>query len=221
MNKLSTKNIKTESAGESKTLNPGNVKAKINHVELRKFPYEEGALEIILHVEGEDLGADFVGFHIDKDDPTKGNYKGKIGRVNSSQWAYKDGTTKSGIEISRDMNMLKFIKQLCDALGISGWLDAQDNKHETIESLITAFDKEMPYKDIFMEYCIAGKEYLNKGGYSAYNLFLPKFTKDKVPFSKDISKVISFKEEEHIIKKKNDTVTEFGSDMEKTSDFGI
>lgn len=210
---LSTKNIKPEgTGGESKTLSPGNVKCKLNSLEIREFPYEAGALELILNLETEDMGSDFTGFQIDKEDPTKGNYKGKIGRVNASQWAYKNGTTKSGIEVNRDMSMLKFIKQLCDALEITAWFESQDNKHATIESFVKAFNTDKPYANIFMNYCLSGKEYVNKGGYPAYNLFLPKFSKDKVPFSKEPKKVYTFNEADHVIRKKQETVSEFGKD---------
>ena len=60
MNKLSTKNIKTDGeGGVSKTLDPGTSLCKINNVTLEEFKFKEGALNVMLHLEGEDLGKEF------------------------------------------------------------------------------------------------------------------------------------------------------------------
>lgn len=207
MSKLSTKDIKT-GGGISKIFTPGVVKCKINGLTLEDFKWKEGAKNLILHLEGPDLGTDFQGFAIDKEDPSKGVHKGQIGSVKASQWAFADGETKSGIAISRDTDILKFIKQLCVAFKKVSWLDAQDDKHDTIESLIAAFNKDMPFGTASISFCIAGKEYVNKGGYPAYDLFLPKFSKTGAPFG---DKVCAFNEDEHIIKKKVEAVSEFDS----------
>ena len=68
--------------------------------------------------------------------------------------------------------MLKFLKNLCVELDIVSWLDAQDNKYDTIEELFTAFNTEKPFAGKAIEYCLCGKEYLNKGGYINYELLI-------------------------------------------------
>lgn len=207
--KLNTKDIKTGGGGQPKILQPGNAVCTINAVEVEPFKFKEGGLHVVLHLEGPDLGSDFEGFFIDKNDESKGRYKGQIGKVNSSEWAYADGETKSGIPINRDEEILKFIKNLCVALGIKSWLDAQNDKHETIEDLVKAFNSEKPFVGKKMEYCLCGKEYVSKG-YTNHELFLPKFTKNGVPFG--TSRIIKFNPDEHIRKKKVDPVSEFGND---------
>jgi hypothetical protein len=69
MSKLSTKNIQTGGEGVSKTLEPGENLCKINDVSLEEFKFKTGGYEIMLHLEGEDMGSDFQGFYIDKDRP--------------------------------------------------------------------------------------------------------------------------------------------------------
>lgn len=214
MSKISTKNIKTESGGGiQKSIQPGNHLCKILSVGLEEFKFKENAYHLKMYLETMPIEGDFEGFFIDKNNESLGRHKGQVGWVRASEWAFADGTTKSGVEVSRDQDILKFIKTLCQAIGKKEWLIAQDDKHETIESLVEAFNNEAPFKDIFLNWCIGGKEYQNKQGYTQYDLFLPKFSKTGVPFeAKDAvpSKIVKFKESEHIRKAKVNNVTEFG-----------
>lgn len=211
MAKLNTKDIKSQSeaGGTPKTLQPGNTTCTINSVRLEEFKFIAGGYHIILNLEGPDLGSDFDGFFIDKNNEKLGKFKGQVADVRASEYAFADGKTKSGISVDRDTEILKFLKSLCTALDINKWLDAQDDKHDTIESLINAFDKEKPYKGIAIDYCLAGKEYMNKNGYIAHQLFLPKFTKAGSPYG---SNVVKFNTTNHIKKKQpSETVSDFGS----------
>jgi hypothetical protein len=213
--KLSTKNITTGGDGVSKTLEPGVALCKINGLSLEEFKFKDGAYNVILHLEGEDLGSGFEGFFIDKDRPELGKHKGKVGNVKATEWAFADGETKSGVQVSRDMEMLKWLKQFCVSIGCLAWFDSQDEKHDTIESLFAAFSKDKPFKDNFYAFCIAGKEYTNRGGYTAHDLFLPKYSKEGVPVELDNaspSKLLKFKPEDHIKKRKVEPVNEFGGD---------
>jgi hypothetical protein len=215
--KLNTKDIKT-GGGASKTLEPGNQQCKIAGVELEIFKLKEaeGALNLILHMEGPDLGPSFEGFFINKDDESLGRHKGAVGKVKASEWAFVDGTTKSGIEVSRDQDILKFLKSLCNALGAGAlkWLTDQDGKHDTIESLVSAFNIDQPFKDKYLNYCLAGKEWKDKKGYTRYELFLPKFSKNGCPFealTAKPSKLLKYNDVDHLKKAKVTEVTEFGN----------
>ena len=211
--KLNTKDIKTGGGGTPKLLQPGNAVCTITAVTLEPFKFKEGGYHLVLSLEGPDLGKDFEGFFIDKNDESKGRHKGQVGQVKAGEWAFADGVTKGGVEISRDAEILKFVKSLCVALNITEWLDAQDDKHETIESLIQAFDKEKPFANKPLEYCIGGKEYVSKqGGYTNHELFLPKFVKGGAPFSAIGGNCIKYDVESHLRKKKVEPVSEFGSE---------
>lgn len=211
MAKLNTKDIKTGGEGGTpKTLKPGNHVCKINNVHIEEFKFIPGSYNVILDLEGPDMGKDFEGFFIDKNNEKLGRHKGQVARVKASEWAYADGKTKSGIVIERDTEMLKFLKNFCTSLGAGDWLLDQDGKHDTIESLFKAFAKDKPFAGKELEFCICGKEYTNNKGYTDYELFLPKYTKAGAPFGK--TKVLVFNEAEHIKKKKIDTVNEFNAD---------
>jgi hypothetical protein len=209
--KLNTKNIKAGGdAGTPKTLQPGNAHCKLNGVRLEDFKFKPDAYVVMLSLEGPDLGADFEGFWLDKTNESLGRHKGQVADVKVSEWAFADGETKTGILISRDAEMLKTLKSICIAFECTAWLENQDDKHDTIESLFKAFNDQKPFADKIIEFCIAGKEYLNKNGYVSHELFLPKYSKAGAPFGK--TKVVTFNPEEHIRKKKVDVVSEFGTD---------
>lgn len=224
MSNLSTKNIPAGGEGVSKTLEPGVSLCKINSVSLDEFKFKEGGLNIMLHLEGEDLGKGFEGFFIDKDRPELGRHKGKVGTIKATEWAFADGETKTGIPVKRDLEMLKWLKQFCTSIGCLPWLDSQDDKHATVESLFAAFNKEKPFAGKFYRFCIAGKEYTNRAGYTAYELFLPKYSKDGVPVEQDevdVQKLIKFNPSEHIKKKKVENVPHFGTDKGAGDDFNL
>lgn len=209
---LETDNIKTGGdGGTPKTLGPGNAVCKLNGVTLEDFKFKPGALHVILHLEGPEL-PDFEGFWLNKDDQSLGRYKGQVGKVKASEWAYADGTTKSGVEITRDSDILKVLKNLCTAFNCNDWLVAQNKKHDTIEQLIGAFNDEKPFGEKRIEFCIGGKEYTNKNGYTDYDLFLPKYSKAGPAFAAAEKPVVKFNPEEHIRKKKVDPVSEFEAD---------
>lgn len=201
---LNTKDIKTGGGGTPKTLQPGNAIVKINEVTYEDYTFKPGGLQVILHCESEDLGSDFEGFFIDKNNESLGRHKGQVGKVRSAEYAYADGVTKSGIQVSRDSDILKLMKNLCIETGCLDWLEGQNNKHDTIQSLLSAFNRDKPFKDKYLKVCLAAKEYMNKQGYPAYDLFLPKANKNGFAFesaNKSSSKVLVFNEAEHIRKK--------------------
>ena len=201
---LSTKNVTVGGgSGSSKTLSPGNVVAKINSVALEEFKFKEGGYHLVLNVEGVEQPEPFEGFLIDKDNPDAGRYKGLIGRVRTSEWAYADGTTKTGIAVSRDHDIMAAIKRLCVAINKEQWFIDQDEKHDTIEDFVAAFNQEAPFKDIWLNFCLAGKEYTNKQGFKNYDLYLPKFGKNAVPYEladTESGNLITFDEAVHIKK---------------------
>lgn len=215
---LSTKNVSTTGTnGPAKTISPGNVRAKINSVTLEEFKFKPGSYHMVLHLEGEEMGDGFEGFLIDKDNPEAGRYKGQVGRVKTSEWAYADGETKTGMQVSRDIEILKAIKNICTAVGAIKWYDAQDEKHPTIESFMEAFNSDAPFKDKWLDFCVAGKEYQSKQGYTNYDMYLPKFAKGTAPYvaaDEDDDKLISFDPSVHIKKTEAKPVESFGEEAE-------
>lgn len=223
---ISTKDIPAGNGGGTpKTLQPGNRVIKINSIYLDEFPFAENAYNLMLDCEGPDLGDDFEGFWIDKDNEALGRHKGQVGRVRASQWAFQDKDL-GDIQISRDLEIAKFLKNLAIATGCLEWYEGEDGKHETIESLVQEMNDKAPFKDKFLNVCLGGREYENKAGYTNYDLFLPKFTKQGLPFEPadteaSASRVYKFNEAEHIKKKKAKEVNSFEPDSEETPNFEL
>ena len=209
---IGTKDVGTGGSGIPKTITPGNHKLKLNSLVGEDFKFIPGGISLVLNVETEPLEG-FEGFMLDKENPDSGHYKGQIGRVKSGQYAFADGVTKSGVQISRDNSILVFIKSLCTTLDIVDWFDAQDNKHNTIEEFITAFDKTAPYQDKYLDFCIAGKEYEGKTGYTNYDLYLPKSSRDGFAYAKlGSGKQLLYSEALHLKKLEAKKVEAFGED---------
>jgi hypothetical protein len=209
----------------AKTIAPGNHVLKVNNIELEDFRFIDGAKHLILHVETEPIEG-FEGFLLDKDDESKGRYTGQIGRVKASQYAFADGETKSGIKIQRDRSVLIFLQTLSKALGVNDWFAEQDGKHETIEDFVDAFNIQAPIKDKYLRMCVAGKEYLNKAGYTTYDMWLPKADNKKYALTElNSDKVITFDETKHLRKLEVKDVNNFGNDdftsPDISSDFSL
>ena len=148
-----------------------------------------------------------------KFDPEKGHYAGQIGRIKASQYAFADGETKSGIKIQRDRSILIFLQNLCKTLGINDWMVDQNNKHDTIEEFVKAFNETAPYQGKFLEFCVAGKEYVGKTGYTNYDMWLPKSENGKYAFGEvEEGKVLRYDETKHLKKLEVKEVSNFGDD---------
>jgi len=215
---LSTTDLNTSGgSGLPKTLSPGNHLLKINGIYLDDYTFIPGAKNLMINVEGEPIEG-FQGFFIDKNDESKGNYEGQIGRVKASQYAYADGETKTGIKIQRDRAIMMFLQNLCKTLGINDWFIAQDNLHDTVDDLIKAFNETADFQNRYLDFCVSGKEYLNKSGYTNFDLFLPKSEKGKYAFGEpDSGKVLTYDSNVHLIKAKVNDVVGFGDDDDDLS----
>ena len=213
-------------SGMPKTIAPGNHELKINSVRLEEFRFIEGAFHLMFEMETKPIEG-FEGFMKDRNDESKGHYAGQIGRVKASQYAFADGETKSGIKIQRDRSVLMFLKNLSTALGITDWFAEQDDKHETIEDFVKAFNETAPYQDKYLHTCIAGKEYENKSGYIAYDCWFAKAQNRKYAYNTSESGILEYDESKHLRKIENKPVESFGNDddltipMKTSSDFDL
>jgi len=225
---LSTKDLVGEGGGMAKTIAPGNHRLKINSLVLEDFQFIDGAKHLVLNVETEPIEG-FEGFLIDKDDESKGKYAGQIGRVKASQYAFADGQTKSGIKVQRCRSLMMFLANLSKTCGIMKWFEEQDNKFNTIEEFVKNFSDNAPIKDKYLDFCVAGKEYENKSGYTAYDMWLPKAENNKYAYGEENSeKILKYDESKHLKKLEVKPVENFGDDdddftpkSKKSSDFSL
>jgi hypothetical protein len=205
-----------------KTFGPGNQKCKINSIQLVDFTYLPGGKHLILNLETEPIEG-FQGFAIDKNNADLGFHAGQVGRVKAGRYAFANGKTKKGTEINRDIAFLTFLKNLCLALNCDEWFQAQNNRHETIDDFVTAFNEEAPFQDVYLDYCIAGKEYQNNAGYISYDMWLAKPSKEGYSFSASGSgKTLAYNETEHLQKLVTSNIVDSFEAPTVTSDaFGL
>ena len=70
-----------------------------------------------------------------------------------------------------------------------------------------------PFKDKYVDFCVAGKEYEGKTGYTNYDLWLPKAEGKKYAIvQEDSDSVIRFDETKHVKKLEVKEVKSFGDD---------
>jgi hypothetical protein len=215
---ISTKDIPTGGGKTPKTLQPGNASIKVNSIYLDSVPWDVNEFNVMMDCEGSDLGDGFEGFFIDKNNEALGKFSGQVGRVRSSQWGYVDKEITGGIQILRDVEITKFLKNLAVATDCVAWLEAEDGKHETINSLVEEMNDKAPFADKYLSVCLGGREYENKAGYMNYDLFFPKFSKQGVPFeAKDDNsgRVYTFNDSDHIARKKVKEVESFTANKGK------
>lgn len=212
-NGLSTKDIPVGGTSTPKLLQPGNRVVKIDKVHLEPFAYIPNSYQFILECSGPELGPDFEGFFVDPSNPSLGRHLCQIGKIKASEWAFADGQTKTGVPITRDIEVIKFLKNLCVALE-SRWMDEADGKYSTIEDMVEAFNQDAPFEGKYINTCLAGREYTNNKGYSNFDLYFPRFGKGGKPFEPEIttdSKVIKFDEVIHIKRSVPKEVKDFGT----------
>jgi hypothetical protein len=214
--KISTKDVQV-GGGLSKTIQPGEHLLKINGVRLERFPFMEADEGYFLIFDTETKPIEgFEGFFIDKEDESKGRYLGQIGQVKTNRFYYKDGTTKSGVKVVRDMEILKQIKNLCIIADCLSWFEKANDKFDTIEALVTAFDKAGLFKKKYFKFCIAGKEFMRDNGFIGYDLFLPKLERGRIAYEAENtkpSKLLTYDESKHLIKAEVKETTEFAGDV--------
>jgi len=219
MGKIGTKEVKTGGGFMSKTILPGEHVLKINSIELVRYPFMEKDKGYFLTLNMETKPIDgFEGFLIDKDSGEDGpRYAGQIGQIKTNRYFYKDGKTKSGIDVVRDVDILKQLKDICIATDSLEWFESVDNKFDTIEELIEDLNKVKPFEGVYLRVCVAGKEFERNNGYIGHDLFLPKYNRGFVsiePENAEPSKLTKYNEAEHLEKKAVETVKNFGDESD-------
>jgi hypothetical protein len=216
---ISIKNLKSsEGSGLPKVIAPGNVVCKINSIKLETPSYDTSASFLVMNVETEPL-ENFEGFYIDKNNPGAGRHLGQVGKVKTNEYAYKDGTTKTGIEVYRQNDILKALESLARNTNSYKWMEENDGVFETIEEYVEKFNEDAPFKDKFVMMCVGGKEYTNKEGYTNHDLFLVRNQRGVYNMApvENAANVIAFDKDLHIKKKKVENLDSFGSGNVATS----
>ena len=208
---LSTRNVK-ETGGSGRInskMSPGNVTAKINSIELTEGYNHQNtkAYNLVLNMETEPIGGDFEGFLINKDNPNGGRFLGQVGRVKFQYHSFEDGVTKTGIQKNRDNDILNAVTRIANALGVREELDS------TVDAANISRIEELPaiatqvFRGKYLDLCVAGRGYKDKGGYTAYESFLPYPRQGKISYEARGAKsgnLYTFSDATHIIAPRED-----------------
>jgi len=206
---LSTKNIKSDGGNLRPVIDAGNHKLKINDITFSQTPFDKDAYNIVLHVETEPVEGEFQGFLVDPANPAGPRYKGQVGRVRFSQYAYQDKVLPSGISLKRDDMVLKSMVFLSETLKMRDELDMiEANDIFEFMKACTQMFKDSAYINM----CIGGREWENRDGYVNLDLFLVKRSRTETSLEAidvEDSRLIKFDAEKHIKRLVKKTVTKF------------
>lgn len=194
----------------SKVLTPGTHKCSIIDLKLEKPPYDATQYNLIFVLEGPEQEEGFEGLQINRLNPSKGYYKGQIGYVKSSQYAYKDWVYKEK-PISRDSSIQSFLGTFLKQVGLLEKVQAMNISADTIEEFVEEIKVVICKPEFVFNFTIAGQKYY-KEGYDKpnYSLFFPKKIEGKYAFSSDenIDKLQVFDEAVHITERKSSEATD-------------
>jgi hypothetical protein len=166
--------------GGYKGIVPGNYKAKINEFMLWDEHWrQDNGLFIVMRMETAKPNPEFEGYPINSEDPEGPKHDGLVGNVKYSTYAYKTKyDARKGKEVPRDVAILEDMLRLCIELDCVDWFKAAQGKYETSPEWIEAFNNDMPYKDKYLEVCIAGEQYFDKEGKLKTGLHFAKYEKE-------------------------------------------
>lgn len=212
----SNSSFNTNTAPKGKNLNPGKQKCRVTHVTCMEVQWKTDKtprLMLSLHLESEKPSDDFVGFMIDPENASKGNYEGQVGYVKSSSWGYQDNNikNKAGEYIAKEMLAAQFLHWLCVTANGSNWVNDNLGVHKTFDDFIAAFNKENPIKDVYLNYCIGAIKEMKDNGYYKYtNMSLVTISKEDRALGlrnytndENISNLITYNPDVHIYDKTN------------------
>lgn len=173
--------IKT-GGGTSPFLEPGNHFVKLVDLQLERPTYAggEGHYSVVLLVEGPDQGDGFNGWKVDPNRPELGNFAGQIGYVKHDRYSFSDYTNKQGEFIPRDMQIFNWINKLAKDFGLLDKMRAAGVQGETIEDYVANAKSFLVRNASTFMITIGGQHYVNKNGYDAYRLFLPRADRGRV-----------------------------------------
>lgn len=195
---LSTKDVQSGGSSLKKTLGPGNHTVTVYDIELTPG-YNQGSFQILLRVEGPNLGPEFDGFLKDKNNPGGAKFTGQVGRVRLAPYAFEDRTFADGTKVTRDTSMLRAIDRLAICCGVQQ--EVKDISAQDWPDMINQVKRLIVGKKISV--CLGAREYTNKSGYKEYDLFLPRAKDGKYSHtSVGDTNLVVFNEAEHIVKEK-------------------
>jgi len=187
-----------------KSLQPGTHKCTVLDLKLEKTPYDANQYNLVFSLMGPELGEDFEGFQINRLDPSKGNYKGQIGTVRASQYAFKDWEYK-GKKITKDESIQNFLGTFLKQVNLLDQFQAENVDAPTIEDLVEEVKAFLIKGGYSFYFTLGAQKYYKEGStYPSYALYLPKKLEGKFSYAttEEDSKFAKFDEAIHVYEKK-------------------
>ncbi len=188
-------------SGFSKVLEPGTHLCRIVDIQSSVTPFDPTKRQLTFIMEGKPEGGNFVGIAIDKNDPSKGNYEGRIAYVRNGQYPFQDWE-RDGKIIDADTNACNFLASLATSLGVMTEMkkDPALQRDINIDEFAVIAKKYLCDPDLWAYYTIAGREKWTEGyNKPNYNLYFAKYADRKNYVSLKEENVIPFDEEKHIV----------------------
>jgi len=200
-----------QSGGNSNSplLEPGTHQVRLVDMYLKTPGYDakKEKYELVLVLEGPNMGPDFKGWLKDPMNPGRGSFEGKSANVKHDFWAFSTYTNKRGETVDRDQQIFRWVNSFAFYIRKMEALRAANIDEATIEDYVAAAKNVLADQNHWFYTTIAGQQYKNKNGYDAYTLFFPKPTKLQQPYAYSPdgdmpSNILAFNPEEHITVKK-------------------
>ena len=189
--------------GGSKVLEPGTHLCRIVDIKPSVPAYDTSKIQLTFIVEGQPEGGSFIGAAIDKQDPSKGNYEGKMAFVKASSWDFQEWKKTTGEVIDADTNACNFLANLANSLGVLNDMkkDPSLAKEVDINTFASVAKKYICDPDLWAYYTIGGKQRWAEGFNNPnYNMYFVKYENRKNYVSLKEDGVVPFDEEKHIVK---------------------
>lgn len=202
-----------------KIMSPGTHYCRIIDLKLDRPPYspEKEPYFVVLTLEGVDLGDDFQGIAIDKNDPSRGNYRGQIANVRSGRYPFTTYTYE-GRTIQRDDQIFRWVNNLAKQLGVLDKMNADNVEATTIEEYVDAVRNYVVNPELWAHHTIGGQEYFTEGyDKPNYRMFYPKPEGKLLPFAAVEDEngqplnLLTFDRAKHIVVKTEDVAETVGS----------
>lgn len=166
------KATEASTGGSSKIIQPGGRLCRIVDVTIETPPYDANNRQIILTLEGVDMGDGFEGVDVDKENPSLGKYRGQVAKVKHDMYDIKDFEWQ-GDTIAKETQIFNWFNRLARKLGVLSEMNSNNVSGETIEEYIDNAKKYLISPDRWALFTIAGKEYYTEGyDKPNYRLFL-------------------------------------------------
>ena len=167
-----------------KSLEAGVVEARITSIKVETVaqPRDPKVPEykVLLGLEGRPMPEGFEGWDKDKNDPSKGKYKGQFSTVTHDRWNIKDFSfTKNGKTVSVDSvsQIIRIFQEIAEALGRPELLEGTvyQKSFKSWNEFIKQFYTDLQYNKHYLFFTLGGSKTKNASGHTVTYLSLAPY----------------------------------------------